>query len=145
MKLKTKIGLQFQESENSVSIDSRESDEKENLSPDDFLFSSRDVGVTARNAASKNILANFSSAHIRQFVSPFFKQVNSPRNTRLTIEKIKINMQENENIKRKKRRSSANSSGTTSLDSRKEKKLNSIVNRLCLPTQNIILKAIKEV
>lgn len=95
--------------------------------------------------ASKNILANLSSSHIRQFVSPFYKPPKVPKEPKKTLQNFKMKIQVNQNIKDKKCVSPPNSSGTSSLGLKKSKKITNVVKRLCLPTQNCILKTLKEV
>lgn len=137
----TKV-LQFQVKENIVSSVSSDHMEIENISLEE-RFTQRDIGVTARNMISKNILAKLSSAHIRQFVSPFYKQRDLSLTTNVTPRKHKM-MPENANLKGK-RHLSSNSNAGGSINSKKNKTINEIVDRLCLPTQNCLLKALREV
>lgn len=141
--LKNILG-QFQDDDSCGSIDSSPSSEKENMFIQNFM-SHREVGILARNMVSKNILTNLSSAHIRQFVSPFFKNPVLPQSPKIRIQKIKIKTNQNKNSKNKRNQSSASSSATGSLSLRKNKNLKILVDRLCLPTQNCLMKTIKEV
>lgn len=103
------------------------------MGPSQSIQCHREVGVLARNMTSKNILANFTSSHIRQIVSPFYKPPKPPKKA---IQNY---------IPKFKGKNTPSSSATSSVESSKSKKITKVVKRLCLPTQNCIMKTLKEV
>lgn len=136
---------QFQESEQSVSTINTDYSGKENIFAIENSPQNREIGITVRNMVSKNILANLSTAHIRQFVSPFYRQTTAYEPSKNTTKVLELKFQINPKAKRKSNQTSRSSSATTSVDLKNKKKIAKVVNRLCLPTQNLILKTLKEV
>lgn len=91
-----------------------------------------DVGVHAEYY-QRNILPQFTSAHLRQFVSPFYREMSLQTEDNL------------KKINKKVRKSKESILKKPKFSKKTQEKIEEIITRLCVPTQNSIVKYIKAV
>ncbi|KAG5898470.1 hypothetical protein JTB14_015474 [Gonioctena quinquepunctata] len=112
----------------------------------------REAGILINQPSPRNLLGKLTSSHIRQFVSPFYRQFEAipsahskETQMRSGLHLAKTSNQKLKQIRRKIRKTKMKKSSTGGSSSNSKKpKIEEIMARVCTPTQNYLSKMFKE-